>query len=117
MEEFNVLVPKTYKYRVFENICYKNKCIDYKKAIIDRVATAEVKRFVDNCDCDCDIYTRDQIENLFTQGFVLVRISSAESILNYREHVQRGFKLMFMRSKEYQNLKKQFTFVEVNKNE
>lgn len=104
---FNVLIPKTYKYRVFEGICYRNKHLDYKKALIDREATEEVKRFINNCDCDVFNYTKDQIENLFMQGFVLVRISSAENILTYREHIKRGFNLMFMKSKEYQNLRKQ----------
>lgn len=108
-EKYMVLIPKTYKYRVFDIICYKNKHIDYKKALIDRAATEEVKRFLDNCDCDCRCYTEEQIENLFMQGFILVRISSAESILTYREHIKRGFNLMFMKSKDYQNLRKQFT--------
>lgn len=113
-EKYIVLIPKTYKYLVFEDICYKNKHVDYKKALIAREATEEVKRFLDNCDCDCKSYTRNQIENLFMQRFVLVRISSAESILNYREYIKRGFNLMFMRSKEYQNIRKQF--MEVSKN-
>lgn len=106
-EKFNVFIPIHYKYRVFDGMYYKNKHLDYKKAVVDREATEEVKRFINNCDCDVFNYTIDQIENLFTQGFVLVRISSEESILNYREHIKRGFNLMFMKSKEYQNLRKQ----------
>lgn len=110
-EKFNVFIPKTYKYRVFDGMYYKNKHLDYKKALIDRAATEEVKRFLDNCDCDCRCYTREQLENLFKQRFVLIRISSAESILNYREHIKRGFNLMFMKTKDYRNLRQQFTEV------
>lgn len=105
-EKFNAIIPKTYKYQVF-NFSYRNKHLDYKKAVVDREATVEVKRFVDNCDCDIIELSKEQIENLFAEGFILIRISSAESILNYREHILRGFSLMFMKSKEYQNLRKQ----------
>lgn len=105
-EKYSVLIPKTYKYLVFD-FYYKTEHVDYKKAVVDREATEEVKKFINNCDCDYRCYTREQLENLFMQGFVLVRISSEESILTYREHIRRGFNLMFMKSKDYQSLRKQ----------
>ena len=106
-EKYSVLIPKTYNDIVFD-FYYKTEHVDYKKAIIDRKAKEQVQKFISSCDCDCCIYTREQIENLFTQGFVLVRLSNTENILTYREHIKRGFNLMFMKSKEYQNLRKQF---------
>lgn len=105
-EKYSVLIPKTYKYLVFD-FYYKTEHVDYKKAIIERKAKEQVQKFISSCDCDCCIYTREQIENLFTQGFVLVRMSGTESILTYREHIQRGFNLIFMKSKDYQSFKKQ----------
>lgn len=112
-EKFNVLIPKTYKYLVFD-FCYKKEHVDYKKAVVDRKATEEIQKFIKNCDCDIIELSKEQIENLFEKGFILIRLSKTESINQYKEAVKRGFNLMFMKTKDYQNLRKQFMKVVKN---
>lgn len=106
--KFTIYVPKKYFYTVRNYIYYETKYEDYKKAIVNRQATEDTKSFIEHCIFDFKLVSEKQLENMFTKGFILIRISSTESILNYREHIKRGFNLIFMRSKEYQNLRKQF---------
>lgn len=109
--KFTIYAPKNYFYTVRGYICYETKYEDYKKAIVDRIATNDTKSFIEHCIFDVKFVSKKQLENMFNKGFILIRMSAAENILNYREHIKRGFNLIFMRSKEYQNLRKQFTEV------
>lgn len=106
--KFTIYIPKEYFYTVRGYICYETKYEGYKKAIVDRLATEDTKSFIEHCMFDFKSVSKKQLENMFNKGFILLRMSSTESILNYREHIKRGFNLIFMRSKEYQNLRKQF---------
>lgn len=106
--KFTIYVPRQYFYTVRGYICYETKYEDYKKAIVDRKSTNDTKSFIEHCIVDTKLVSKKQLENMFNNNVVLVRMST-ESILNYREHIKRGFNLIFMRSKEYQNLRKQFT--------
>ena len=106
--KFTIYVPKKYIYTVRNYIYYETKYEDYKKAIVNRKATNDTKSFIEHCILDVKSVSKKQLENMFNNYVVLVRMSSTENILNYREHIKRGFNLIFMRSKEYQNLRKQF---------
>ena len=108
--KFTIYVPKKYIYTIRRNyVYYETKYEDYQKAIVNRIATNDTKSFIRYCIVDVKLVSKKQLENMFNKGFILIRMSSTESILNYREHIKRGFNLIFMRSKEYQNLRKQFT--------
>ena len=107
--KFTIYVPKVYIYTVRNYIYYETKNEDYKKAIVNRIATNDTKSFIKHCIVETKLVSKKQLENMFNNNVVLVRMSATESILNYREHITRGFNLIFMRSKEYQNLRKQFT--------
>ena len=107
--KFTIYVPKKYIYTVRNYIYYETKYEDCKKAIVNRIATDDTKSFIEHCIFDVKFVSKKQLENMFNKSFILIRMSSTESILNYREHIKRGFNLIFMRSKEYQNLRKQFT--------
>lgn len=107
--KFTIYVPKKYIYTVRNYTYYETKYEDYKKSIVNRIATNDTKGFIEHCILDVKFVSKKQLENMFNKGFILIRMSATENILNYREHIKRGFNLIFMRSKEYQNLRKQFT--------
>ena len=92
-EKFNVLIPKTYKYLVFD-FCYKKEHVDYKKAVVDRKATEEIQKFIKNCDCDIIELSKEQIENLFEKGFILIRLSKTELkrkvLINIKKLLKEG---------------------------
>ena len=118
-EKFTVFIPKTYRKVVYKDKLYnkgkKTITVDYKEAIVNRIAAnANTKSFIEHCILDVKSVSKKQLENMFNKGFILIRMSSTENILNYREHIKRGFNLIFMSHKEYQNLRKQF--MEVVKN-
>ena len=111
-EKFNVFIPK--KYRKIENELYitrkKTILIDYKEAIVNNLVDCwyrETQKFLDDCDFEVKEFSKEYIENLFEKGFILIRLSKTESINQYKEAVKRGFNLMFMKTKDYRNLKKQ----------
>ncbi len=106
--KFTIYVPKKYMYTVRNYIYYETKYEDYKKAIVNRIATNDTKSFIERCSFDVKFVTKKQLENMFNQGFILIRMSSTESILNYREHVKRDYKLVFANTKEYNKIRKQF---------
>lgn len=106
--KFTIYVPKEYFYTVRGYICYETKYEDYKKAIVDRIATNDTKSFIEHCIFDVKFVTKKQLENMFNKGFILIRMSSTESILNYREHIKRGYKLVLANTKEYNKIRKQF---------
>ena len=115
-EKFTVFIPKAYRKVAYKNKLYnkgkKTIPVDYKEAIVNNDVDywdTETQNFLDACDFELKELSKEQIENLFAEGFILIRLSATENILNYREHIKRGFNLIFMRSKEYQNLRKQFT--------
>lgn len=106
--KFTIYVPSQYFYTVRGYICYETKYEDYKKAIVDRKSTNDTKSFIEHCIFDVKLVSKKQLENMFNKGFILIRMSSTESILNYREHIKRGYKLVFANTKEYNKIKKQF---------
>lgn len=106
--KFTIYAPKNYFYTVFNYICYETKYADYKKAIVDRKAIDDTKSFIEHCIFDVKYVSKKQLENMFNKGFILIRMSSTESILNYREHIKRGYKLVFANTKEYNKIRKQF---------
>lgn len=106
--KFTIYVPKKYFYTARNYIYYETKYEDYNKAIVDRLATDDTKSFIEHCIFDFKLASKKQLENMFNKGFILVRMSSTESILNYREHVKRGYKLVFANTKEYNKIRKQF---------
>lgn len=114
-EKFTVFIPKTYRKVAYKNKLYnkgkKTIPVDYKEAIVNNDVDywdTETQNFLDACDFELKELSKEQIENLFAEGFILIRLSETESIYQYKEAVKIGFNLMFMRSKEYQNLRKQF---------
>lgn len=109
--KFTIYVPKKYFYTARNYIYYETKYEDYKKAIVDRKATNDTKSFIEHCILDVKFVSKKQLENMFNKDVVLVRMSSTESILNYREHIKRGYKLVFANTQEYNKIRKQFTEV------
>lgn len=114
-EKFNVIIPKTYNKRekVYSTKA-KTRSIDYKEAIVNNDVNywdTETQNFLDNCDFEVKELSKEYIENLFEKGFILIRLSKTESINQYKEAVKRGFNLMFMKTKDYRNLRQQFTEV------
>lgn len=116
-EKFNVIIPKTYnKIEKVYSSKVKTRSIDYKEAIVNNDADywdTKTQNFLDNCDFEVKEFSKEYIENLFEKGFILIRLSKTESINQYKEAVKRGFNLMFMKTKDYRNLKKQL--IEVTK--
>lgn len=106
--KFTVYVPKKYFYTVRNYLYSETKYEDYKKAIVNRIATDDTKNFVEHCFFDVKFISKKQLENMFNKDVVLVRMSSTESILNYREHIKRGYKLVFANNKEYNKIRTQF---------
>lgn len=107
--KFIIYVPRQYFYTVRGYICYETKYEDYKKAIVDRIATDYTTRsFIEHCLFDVKFVSKKQLENMFNKSFILIRMSSTESILNYRENIKRGYKLVFANTKEYNKIRKQF---------
>lgn len=107
--KFTIYVPKEYFYTVRGYICYETKYENYKNAIVDRKSTDDTtKSFIEHCIFNVKFVTKKQLENMFNKGFILIRMSSTESILNYREHVKRDYKLVFANTKEYNKIRKQF---------
>lgn len=106
--KFTIYVAKEYFYTVYNYIYSETKYEDYKKAIVDRIATTDTKNFIEHCIFDVKFVSKKQLENMFNNNVILVRMSSTESILNYREHIKRGYKLVFANTKEYNKLRKQF---------
>ena len=106
--KFTIYVPKKYIYTVRNYTYYETKYEDYKKAIVNRIATDDTKSFIGYCILDVKFVSKKQLENMFNKGFILIRMSSTESILNYREHIKRGYKLVFANTKEYNKIRKQF---------
>lgn len=106
--KFTIYVPKKYMYTVRNYIYYETKYEDYKKAIVNRISTEDTKSFIEHCIFDVKFVTKKQLENMFNKDVVLVRMSSTESILNYREHIKRGYKLVFANAKEYNKIRTQF---------
>lgn len=114
-EKFNVIIPKTYnKIEKVYSSKVKTRSIDYKEAIVNNDADywdTKTQNFLDNCDFEVKEFSKEYIENLFEKGFILIRLSKTESINQYKEAVKRGFNLMFMKTKDYRNLRQQFTEV------
>ena len=109
MEKFTIYVPRQYFYTVRGYICYETEYEDYKKAIVDRKSTDDTtKSFIEHCIFEAKYVSKKQLENMFNKDVVLVRMSSTESILKYREHIKRGYKLVFANTKEYNKIRKQF---------
>lgn len=108
MEKFTIYVPTEYFYTVRSYTGYETKYEDYKKAIVNRIATDDTKNFIEHCIFDVKYVSKKQLENMFNKDFILIRMSSTESILNYREHVKRGYKLVFANTKEYNKIRTQF---------
>lgn len=106
--KFTIYVPKEYFYTVRNYIYYETKYEDYKKAIVDRNTDDTTKSFIEHCILDVKFVTKKQLENMFNNDVVLVRMSTTENILNYREHIKRGYKLVFANTKEYNKIRKQF---------
>lgn len=106
--KFTIYVPKAYFYTVRGYIGYETEYEDYKKAIVDRKATNDTKNFIEHCIFDVKFVSKKQLENMFNKSFILIRMSSTENILNYRENIKRGYKLVFANTKEYNKIRKQF---------
>lgn len=108
--KFTIYVPKKYMYTVRNYVYYETKYEDYKKAIVNRLATndTDTKSFIEHCIFDVKFVSKKQLENMFNKSFILIRMSSTENILNYRENIKRGYKLVFANTKEYNKIRKQF---------